>query len=114
MTPSPRQTVSYIRGLLAAHGISPKSKMGQSFLVDLNLLDLIVRTAELSKEDAVLEVGTGTGSLTGRLAEHAGGVVSVELDPDLYRMAKELLGDRANVSLLRGDVLARKNEMNRE
>lgn len=112
MTPSPRQTVSYIRGLLAARGIAPKSALGQNFLVDLNLLDLIVRTAELSRDDSVLEVGTGTGSLTTRLADQAGAVVSVELDRDFHQMAGELLGPRENLALVHGDVLARKNETN--
>ena len=67
--PSPRQTLSYLRSLFEAHGLQAKSKLGQNFLIDLNLLDLIVRTAELDKSDAVLEVGTGTGSLTARLAD---------------------------------------------
>ncbi len=66
--PSPRQTLSYLRGLFEAHGLEAKSKLGQNFLIDLNLLDLIVRTAELGQADAVLEVGTGTGSLTAQLA----------------------------------------------
>jgi 16S rRNA (adenine1518-N6/adenine1519-N6)-dimethyltransferase len=113
-TPSPRQTLSYIRSLLASHGISPKSKMGQNFLIDLNLLDLIITTAELDRQDCVLEVGTGTGSLTARLADDAAAVVSVELDADFHRMARELLTGRQNISLLNADVLARKNETNPE
>jgi 16S rRNA (adenine1518-N6/adenine1519-N6)-dimethyltransferase len=112
--PSQRQTLSFLRDLLYSRGLSPKSKMGQNFLIDLNLLDLIVDTAELTKEDAVLEVGTGTGSLTGRLCDRAGTVVSIELAPDFYKMASEMLAGRTNLSLLLGDVLARKNEMNPE
>jgi 16S rRNA (adenine1518-N6/adenine1519-N6)-dimethyltransferase len=109
---TPRQTLSYIRHLLQAHGLSPKNKLGQNFLIDLNLLDLIVHTAELGREDAVLEVGTGTGSLTARLSDLAGTVVSVELDLDFSRMAAELLASRGNLSLLHADILERKNEMN--
>jgi 16S rRNA (adenine1518-N6/adenine1519-N6)-dimethyltransferase len=86
--------------------------MGQNFLIDLNLLDLIIATAELDKHDAVLEVGTGTGSLTARLCDHAGAVVSVELDTDFLRMASEMLAGRGNLSLMNADALARKNEMN--
>jgi 16S rRNA (adenine1518-N6/adenine1519-N6)-dimethyltransferase len=110
--PSPRQTLSYIRYLLQAHGLSPKNKMGQNFLIDLNLLDLVLQTAELGREDAVLEVGTGTGSLTARLCDEAGAVVSVELDLDFSRMASELLAGRGNLSLLHADILERKNETN--
>jgi 16S rRNA (adenine1518-N6/adenine1519-N6)-dimethyltransferase len=112
--PSPRQTLSYIRQLLQSRRLSPKAKMGQNFLIDLNLLDLIVQTAELDRKDAVLEVGTGTGSLTARLCDHAGAVVSVELDTDFLRMASEMLVGRDNLSLMNADALARKNEMNPE
>jgi 16S rRNA (adenine1518-N6/adenine1519-N6)-dimethyltransferase len=109
---APRQTLSYVKGLLAGRGILPKNKLGQNFLIDLNLLDLVVRTAELTGTDLVLEVGTGTGSLTNRLAESAGAVVSVELDPVIHEMARELVGDRANVRLLHADALRNKNELN--
>src|SRR5207247_3770819 len=98
--------------LLASHGILPKNKLGQNFLIDLNLIDLVVRTAELTPADLVLEVGTGTGSLTARLAETAGAIVSVEVDPVMQDMARELLGDRTNVRLLRADALRNKNELN--
>lgn len=109
---SPRQTLSYIREMLQARGLSPKSKMGQNFLIDLNLLDLIVTTAELGRDDSILEVGTGTGSLTARLSDEAGAVVSVELDRDFHRMASELHGGRENLTLLFADVLEGKNALN--
>lgn len=110
--PSPRQTLSYIRSLFEAYGLEPKGKLGQNFLIDLNLLDLIVRVAELDKSDAVLEVGTGTGSLTARLAEYAGAVVTVEIDKTLQPVAKQIVGDRPNVRFVFGDCLERKNELN--
>src|SRR5918994_7960494 len=95
--PSPRQTLSYIRSLFDAYGLEPKGKLGQNFLIDLNLVDLIVRTAELDKSDAVLEVGTGTGSLTAKLAEQAGVVVTVEIDTGLAPVARQVVGERPNV-----------------
>src|SRR6478609_3464056 len=110
--PSPRQTLSYLRGLFEAHGLEAKSKLGQNFLIDLNLLDLIVRTAELDRADAVLEVGTGTGSLTARLADEAGAVVTVEINRSLQPVAKEVVGERPNVRFLFGDALAKKSELN--
>jgi 16S rRNA (adenine1518-N6/adenine1519-N6)-dimethyltransferase len=111
---STRQTLSYLRDLFQARGIRPKSKLGQCFLIDFNLLHLLVRTAELSQEDLVLEIGTGTGSLTVQLAEHAGAVLSVEVDPAFFALAEEALSGRQNVTLVQGDVLRNKNEINRD
>ncbi|VTR95722.1 dimethyladenosine transferase : Ribosomal RNA small subunit methyltransferase A OS=uncultured planctomycete GN=rsmA PE=3 SV=1: RrnaAD [Gemmata massiliana] len=110
--PAPRQTLSYLHGLFEAYGLEAKSKLGQNFLIDLNLLDLIVRTAELDQSDAVLEVGTGTGSLTAKLADAAGAVVTVEIDRSLQPVAKEIVGERPNVKFVFGDALAKKNELN--
>ncbi len=109
---SPRQTLRYLRDLLAAHGIQAKNKLGQSFLIDLNLLDLLVRSAELDRRDAVLEVGTGTGSLTAQLADQAGAVVTIEIDPALAAIARQMVGPRPHVRFLQGDALANKNQMN--
>ncbi len=108
---SPRQTLSYLRELFASHGIRPKNKLGQSFLIDLNLIDLIVRVANLSKDDLAIEVGSGTGSLTARLAAAAGAVLSVEIDPAFADLTKETLGERDNVVLLHHDILRNKNEL---
>jgi 16S rRNA (adenine1518-N6/adenine1519-N6)-dimethyltransferase len=95
-------------------GLEAKSKLGQNFLIDLNLLDLIVRTAELDPTDSVLEVGTGTGSLTARLAEFAGAVCTVEVDKALQPVAHQIVGDRENVRFVLGDALASKNTLNPE
>jgi len=100
--------------MFAERGIRPKNKLGQNFLIDLNLLDLIVRTAELSKDDLVLEVGSGTGGLTVRLAEQAGAVVSVELDPAFARMTDEAVPPQPHVRLYQADILRNKNELNPE
>jgi 16S rRNA (adenine1518-N6/adenine1519-N6)-dimethyltransferase len=110
--PSPRQTLTYLHRLFESYGLEAKSKLGQNFLIDLNLVDLIVRAAELDSTDTVLEVGTGTGSLTARLADHAGAVVTVEIDRSLQPVAKEVVGNRSNVRFVFGDALARKNELN--
>lgn len=110
--PTPRQTQKYLRGLLASRGLEPKSKMGQNFLIDLNLLDLIARSAELTQDDLALEVGTGTGGLTALLSDQAGAVVSVELDPDFHALAQRHLSARENVTLIHADILRTKNELN--
>lgn len=109
---SPRQTLSFLRELLHERGIEPKSKRGQNFLIDLNLLDVLLRRAELTPDDLVLEIGAGTGSMTARLAEQAGAVLSVEIDPDFVALARENVDDKNNVVLLHTDVLRRKNDLN--
>jgi 16S rRNA (adenine1518-N6/adenine1519-N6)-dimethyltransferase len=109
--PSPRQTLSYLRRLFDGFGLEAKSKLGQNFLIDLNLLDLVVRSAELDRTDAVLEVGTGTGSLTAELAKVAGCVCTVEIDKMLQPVAQQIVGDRPNVRFVFGDALASKNEL---
>jgi 16S rRNA (adenine1518-N6/adenine1519-N6)-dimethyltransferase len=110
--PAPRQTLSYVKDLLSSRGLRPKNKLGQNFLIDLNLLDLVARAAELDRRDLCLEIGTGTGSLTTRLAEHAGAVLSVELDAAIHDLAGELVGPLPNVRLMRADALRTKNELN--
>jgi 16S rRNA (adenine1518-N6/adenine1519-N6)-dimethyltransferase len=109
---SPRQTLSFLRNLLEERGLRPKDKLGQNFLIDLNLLDLLVRTAELTRDDLVLEIGTGTAGLTMRLAELAGAVLSVEVDPGFHALAQETVAGHPRVTLLQGDILRKKNELN--
>jgi 16S rRNA (adenine1518-N6/adenine1519-N6)-dimethyltransferase len=115
-TPSPasaRQTVSYLRNLFEERGLHPKSKLGQNFLIDLNLIEVLLRAADLSPDDLVLEVGSGTGSLTVRLVDLAGAVVSVEVDPAFAEMTDEAVTKRRDrVALLHADVLKNKNELN--
>lgn len=112
--PPQRQTHSFLRDLIQAQGLKPKNKLGQNFLVDLNLIDFIVRHADLARNDLVLEVGTGTGSLTAKLAENAGAVLSVEIDASFHQLAQQTLGPRTNVNLFHGDVLKNKNHLNPE
>lgn len=106
-----RQTASYLSKRLAAAGLRPVSKYGQNFLVDLNLIELIARSAELRKTDVVLEIGTGVGSLTGYLSDQAGAVLTVEIDANLHQLASEELGGRPNVKLIQGDALRNKNSL---
>lgn len=116
ITPSanrgPRQTLSYLRNLFEERGIKPKNKLGQNFLIDLNLIDLLVRTAELSRDDLAVEVGSGTGGLTARLVELAGAVLSVEIDTAFASLVRETIDPHENVVLIQADVLKNKNELN--
>lgn len=113
--PSPRgQTVSFLIKRFREVGIRPDTRHGQNFLVDLNLQDLIIRAADLEPKDVVLEVGTGTGSLTAKIAERAAAVVSFEIDANLHQLASEELIDVPNATLLRLDVLKNKNHFRPE
>jgi 16S rRNA (adenine1518-N6/adenine1519-N6)-dimethyltransferase len=104
-----RQTRTRLMELFSQQGLQPRHDLGQNFLVDLNLHDLIVKHAGLTSADVVLEVGTGTGGLTAHLAAAAGWVVSVEFDEHVLGHAQALLADRKNVRLLLGDALANKH-----
>lgn len=95
--------------LFNQQGLQPRHDLGQNFLIDLNLHELIVRHAGLTSADVVLEIGTGTGGLTAHLAAAAGAVVSVEFDEHVHGHAQDLLADRKNVRLLLGDALANKH-----
>jgi 16S rRNA (adenine1518-N6/adenine1519-N6)-dimethyltransferase len=106
MTHPPTQTE--IRAMLDAASLRPKKRHGQHFLVDGNLLRVIVEAADLGPSDTVLEVGPGVGNLTGLLAERAGAVVAVEIDPEIATVARANLAEASNVDLMVGDVLAGK------
>lgn len=107
----PRQTTTYLMKRFDEVGIGPLARYGQNFLIDLNLLSILVDAAELGPQDVVLEVGTGTGSLTAMLAEQAGAVVTVEIDRRLFQLASEQLGDNPKVVMLEQDALKSKNRL---
>lgn len=104
-----RQTVSFLTRRFREIGLEPDSKHGQNFLIDLNLIDLLARSADLTPQDVVLEVGTGTGSLTALMSEQAGSVVTVEIDGHLHQLAREELEGVDNVQFLLQDALRNKN-----
>ena len=109
-----RQTLTFLTKSLERAGLHPKTKYGQNFLIDLNLLDILVQGAEISKSDVILEVGTGMGSLSKLMAPLAGAIVTVEIDRDLQALAAKELRGANNITMLSCDALRNKNHMRDE
>jgi len=93
-----------IRRLLAEHGIRPNQTYGQNFLADPNVINRIVRLAELGHESSVVEIGGGTGTLTGALAATGARVVVYEIDAGLVRVLEHTVGDLPNVEIRHADA----------
>ena len=98
---NPKQTIE----LLQSHDFTVQKKYGQNFLVDERVVEKIIAAAGITKEDCVLEIGPGMGSLTQYLAEAAGHVVAVEIDRMLVPILQETLRDYDNVTVLNQDIL---------
>lgn len=103
------QTLTQIREILAASGLSPRHAFGQHFLVDLNLMRKLVGAAQVGAADVVLEVGCGTGSLTECLLETGARVVGVEIDRGLASILTQRLGGCPRFRCMAQDVLASKH-----
>ncbi len=104
-------TKSMLKALLEERGVRVKKQWGQNFLIDQNLLQFIVKAAELSRNDVVLEIGTGTGSLTRLLAQNAGHVFAVEMDRRLFEIMEETLKGYNNVTTFNKDILKSKHHI---
>jgi 16S rRNA (adenine1518-N6/adenine1519-N6)-dimethyltransferase len=100
------------RRVLEAHGLSARRAFGQNFLVAARDFDRVVEAAAVEAGEAVLEIGTGLGRLTARLAARARRVLSVEVDRGLHAISAENLRAFDNVDLLLGDFLAGKHAVN--
>ena len=82
-----------------------QKKFGQNFLIDTHVLEKIIYAAGITKNDCVLEIGPGIGTMTQYLAENAGHVVAVEIDRNLIPILKETLADYDNVTVINEDIL---------
>ena len=91
--------------IVEKYGFSFKKNFGQNFLVDERVLGKIVSSAEISKDDVVIEVGPGIGTLTQALAKEAYKVVAVEIDTTLVPILGELLSDFDNIETINEDIL---------
>lgn len=98
-------TPSKTKQIIEENHFTFKKNFGQNFLIDSNILDNISQCADITKEDCVLEIGPGIGSLTQVLAENAREVVAVEIDKTLIPILKQTLTGYENVEILNQDIL---------
>ncbi len=98
---SPKATKEVVR----KYGFRFSKSLGQNFLIDESILHEIIDGAEVTKEDLVMEIGPGIGTLTQALAEQAKKVVAVEIDRGLIPILAETLGEYKNVNIVHGDIL---------
>ena len=97
----PQNTIA----VLQKYGFNFQKKFGQNFLIDTGVLERIIAAAEITKEDCVLEIGPGIGTMTQYLAENAGEVVAVEIDKALIPILQDTLSDYDNVTVINEDIL---------
>ncbi len=98
---NPQNTIE----ILQKYNFNFQKKFGQNFLIDTHVLDKIISAAEITKEDMVLEIGPGIGTMTQYLAEAAGKVIAVEIDKNLIPILEDTLGGYDNVTVINEDVM---------
>ena len=97
----PQNTIA----VLKKYNFNFQKKFGQNFLIDTHVLDKIINAAEITKEDFVLEIGPGIGTMTQYLCENAREVVAVEIDKNLIPILEDTLKEYNNVTVINEDVL---------
>jgi len=98
-------TKTEIKNLLEEYNLRPNRRLGQSFLIEQNIVNKIIKTAEVSDKDIVIEVGAGLGNLTQELARKAKKVIAIEKDKQLIPILRKNLSGFKNIDLIPGDIL---------
>ena len=98
---NPQNTIE----VLNKHNFTFQKKFGQNFLIDTHVLEKIISSAEITKDDMVLEIGPGIGTMTQYLCENAREVVAVEIDRTLIPILEDTLNEYDNVTVINEDVL---------
>lgn len=101
----PIASIRRVNKLLTEHGLHAKKYFGQNFIIDRNVIDKIVSTAEITKDNDVLEIGPGIGSLTQALCEQGNFVTAVEIDPKMVEILNESLQEYDNLCIVQEDFL---------
>jgi len=100
-----RSSPSAIRSIMQQHGLFPKKRLGQNFLIDHNILDKIADSCAISPEQYLIEIGPGLGGLTQELATRARGVLAIEVDSSLEPILNTLTVDKSNIKIIFQDIL---------
>ena len=91
--------------LMKKYNITANKNLGQNFLIDENIIDSIIDSADISCSDLVIEIGPGLGTLTSKLLEHAGKVICIELDKNMIKILNDRFKLYSNFMLINEDVL---------
>ena len=98
---NPKNTIE----VLQKYGFNFQKRFGQNFLIDTHVLEKIVRSAGVTKDDVVLEIGPGIGTLTQYLCENAREVIAVEIDKNLIPILEDTLSEYDNITVINEDIL---------
>lgn len=91
--------------ILKKYGLRANKKLGQNFLINEDIIEQIIEKADVNKEDVIIEIGPGLGSLTAKLLENAQKVIAIELDSNMSKILKERFSLYGNFELIENDVL---------
>ncbi len=108
------QTLTDIRAILTARGLSPKHRFGQNFLVDHNLLRRLVDASGIGADSLVVEIGPGTGTMSEEILARGAELLAIELDRDLSAHLREHFAANPRFTLIEGDCLDGKRALNAE
>ena len=101
-----------IKNLMKKHNVRPSKSLGQNFLADANIINKIMESADINKNDLVIEIGPGLGSMTTEICKRAGKVVAVEIDTKLIPILTSYLSPYENIEIINNDIL--KTDINKD
>lgn len=97
--------IATTKSVIDKYGFTFQKRFGQNFLIDTNIIEKIIDGSGITKEDTVLEIGPGIGSMTQLMAEAAGKVIAVEIDKKLIPVLEDTLSDYDNIRIINEDIL---------
>lgn len=97
--------INILKNILESHSLVPKKSLGQNFLINNSVLQKIIKAGELTKEDVVIEVGPGIGTLTKEMARNVKKIIAIEKDRKLIPILKKNLQQEKNIDIINDDIL---------